>query len=75
MAAVASPAQPGSKPLLGERLTYSVQEAVQLTGLHKITIHRAIADGKLRSHLVGRRRLIDARSLRTYVGVENEPKP
>lgn len=59
-------------PSLGQRLTYSVQEAVKLTGLHKITIHRAIADGKLRSRLVGRRRLIDARSLHQYVGVENE---
>lgn len=71
MAAATSPITVHS---LGPRLTYSVQEAVKLTGLHKITIHRAIADGKLRSRLVGRRRLIDARSLHQYVGVgENEP--
>jgi len=44
-----------------------------MTGLHEITIHRAIAADKLRSKLVGRRRLIDARSLREFVGVENEP--
>lgn len=61
-------------PEIGTRLTYSVEEAAWLSGLHKITIHRAIADGKLRSHLVGRRRLIDARSFHAYIGVDqNEP--
>ncbi len=54
-----------------ERLTYTVQEAAQITGLHPITIHRAIAAEKLRSKLVGRRRLIDARCLHEFVGVEN----
>lgn len=56
-----------------ERLTYTVQEAAQITGLHPITIHRAIAAHKLRSKLVGRRRLIDARCLHEFVGVDNEP--
>lgn len=56
-----------------KRLTYSVQEAAQATGLHRITIHRAIAADKLRSKLFGRRRLIDARSLREYLGVDDEP--
>lgn len=60
-------------PDLNQRLTYTVQEAAQLTGLHKITIHRAIAADKLRSHKVGTRRLIDARSLREFVGVADEP--
>lgn len=55
------------------RLTYTVKEASAMTGLHEITIHRAIADEKLRSKLVGRRRLIDARSLHEFVGVDNEP--
>ncbi len=56
-----------------EKLTYSVKEASAMTGLHPITIHRAIAADKLRSKLVGRRRLIDARSLHEYVGVADEP--
>lgn len=55
-----------------DRLTYSIQEAAQATGLHPITIHRAIAANKLQSKLVGRRRLIDARSLREYIGVAPE---
>ena len=52
-----------------ERLTYSVKEAAEATGLHPITIHRAISANKLRSKLVGRRSLIDARSLHEFVGV------
>ena len=54
------------------RLTYSVEEAAQATGLHPITIHRAITANKLKSKLVGRRRLIDARSLHEYIGVDFE---
>ncbi|MBH1944427.1 excisionase family DNA-binding protein [Erythrobacter sp. YJ-T3-07] len=52
------------------KLTYSVKEASELTGLHQITIHRALMANKIRSKLVGRRRLIDARSLHEYLGVE-----
>lgn len=58
-----------------ERLTYSVSEAAEATGLHPITIHRAISANKLRSKLVGRRRLIDARSLHEFVGVQREGSP
>ncbi len=58
-----------------EKLTYTVKEAAQLTSLHEITIHRAIAAKKLRSSLVGRRRLIDANSLRAFVGVSDEQSP
>lgn len=52
------------------KLTYSVKEASELTGLHQITIHRALMAKKIRSKLVGRRRLIDARSLHEYLGVD-----
>lgn len=53
-------------------LTYSIAQAAKLTSLHRITIHRAIARGELKSKLVGRRRLIDARSLHEFAGVEGE---
>lgn len=53
-----------------QKLTYSVKEAAEMTGLHPITIHRAITADKIRSKLVGRRRLIDAKSLHDYIGVE-----
>lgn len=52
-----------------DRLTYTVADAAQMTGLSKVTIHRHISSGALRSRLAGRRRLIDAQSLREFVGV------
>lgn len=56
------------------QLTYSVSQAASETSLHPRTIFRLIRSGELKSKLVGRRRLIDARSLHQYVGVEeNEP--
>lgn len=51
-------------------LTLSVEEAAKLTSLSKPTINRYIASGKIKSKRVGRRRLIDARSLREFVGAE-----
>jgi excisionase family DNA binding protein len=51
------------------KLTYSVKEAAELTGLHPVTIHRHLTAHKLRSKLVGRLRLIDAHSLHEFIGV------
>ena len=51
-------------------LTYSIAQAAERTSLHKRTIYRLIKSGDLRSKLVGRRRLIDARSLHEYLGLE-----
>ena len=51
-------------------LTLSVTQASSLTSLHRATLYRAIAANKIRTKLVGRRRLIDAASLREFVGVE-----
>lgn len=54
------------------QLTYSVSQAAAETSLHPRTIFRLIRSGELKSKLVGRRRLIDARSLHQYVGVSDE---
>ncbi|HEY6814243.1 MAG TPA: helix-turn-helix domain-containing protein [Croceibacterium sp.] len=51
-------------------LTVSVDEAAKATSLSKPTINRYIASGKIKSRKVGRRRLIDAESLRKFVGAE-----
>lgn len=53
-----------------EKLTLSVSEASAATGLSVATLHRHITAGTLKSRLVGRRRLIDAASLREFVGIE-----
>lgn len=51
-------------------LTVSIDEAVKATSLSIATIHRYLASGKIKSRKVGRRRLIDAQSLREFVGAE-----
>src|SRR5436305_959395 len=57
-----------------ERLTYSIAEAVELTGLSLATVQRHLRDGRLPSVLVGRRRLIPARELEAFVtGVPDTP--
>lgn len=45
-------------------IAYRVSEAIDVSGLSRTTIYELIAAGKLKSKLVGRRRLIDAASLR-----------
>ena len=51
------------------RLCYSVREAAKLTGLSTRTINRLIANERLRSTLVGGRRLIPTEALVNMVGV------
>lgn len=60
-----------------ERLTYRVHEAVALSGLSRLTIERRIGDGTLKSHKVGRARLIEAESLKAwlYGGEKSQPEP
>lgn len=50
-------------PIPHQRLVVSVQEAIRISGLSHTTIHDKIKTGKLRSKLVGKRRLIDRQSL------------
>lgn len=50
-------------PFVG-RLTCSVAEACVVSGLGRTKIYALIAEGCLKSTAVGRRRLIDVRSLR-----------
>lgn len=50
-----------------QKLTATVDEARQMTGLGRTTLYAAIADGRLASTTVGRRRLISVASLRQLV--------
>jgi len=59
--------RPTATPSLGEVLSVSVEGAFKLTGFSKPMIYRLLNDGKLRSFKIGKRRFIDARSLREYV--------
>jgi excisionase family DNA binding protein len=53
-----------------QALTCSVQEAIALCGLSEATIYRMIRRGELRTTKLGRRRLINAASLRELVGAD-----
>ena len=48
-------------------ITYTVAKAVEASGLGARTIYRAMAEGRLASVLVGRRRLIPARALEDFL--------
>lgn len=52
-------------------LTVSISQATEMTSLHRATLYRALAAGRLKSKRVGGRRLIDAQSLREFVGVSD----
>lgn len=53
-----------------QRVTCTVPEACECTGLGKTTIFEKIADGTLDSTTVGRRRLVSVASLLRMVEVE-----
>ena len=50
-----------------EPIALSVAEAVKVSGLGKTTLYEAMAQGRLESRLVGRKRLILVRSLRRLI--------
>lgn len=54
-----------------DRLAYTVNEALEATGLGRTTLYRLIAEGKLKAIKVGERTLIPAESLRSLI--DNAP--
>lgn len=52
-----------------DRLTYTIRESQEVSGLSHMTIWRRMRDGQLKSTKVGRRRLIDAHSLHQLIGI------
>ncbi|MDR5728498.1 MAG: helix-turn-helix domain-containing protein [Terriglobia bacterium] len=55
------------EPPFAQRLTCSVAEACEATGLGRTKIYALIAEGCLKSTTVGRRRLIQVTSLQRLV--------
>ena len=53
-----------------EPISYRVEDALRVSGLGRTTIYAAMKDGRLKSRAIGRRRLIDAASLRALVSGE-----
>jgi excisionase family DNA binding protein len=57
----------GRPRLLTDRITCTIAETCGVTGLGKTTICHAIADGRLQSVKVGKRRLVVVRSLSKWL--------
>jgi excisionase family DNA binding protein len=55
----------------GQRLTCTIAEACEATGLGQTKLYELIGKGQLVTTMIGRRRLVLLRSLRTLVGVDN----
>lgn len=52
---------------MSQQLSYTVEGAVQATGLTRTRMYAAIADGSLRSFKDGRRRMISAKALEEFI--------
>jgi excisionase family DNA binding protein len=53
-----------------EPIALSVSDAVKASGLGKTTLYQAMAEGRLESRKVGRRRLVITTSLHRLIGSE-----
>jgi excisionase family DNA binding protein len=52
---------------LQDRRAYSVEEAAKLLGVSRVTIFRRLAEGRIGSIRLGRRRLIPTHALETLL--------
>lgn len=50
-----------------EPITYSVKDACRLSSIGKTRMYSLMAEGQVKSRLVGKRRLVDAASLRNLL--------
>jgi excisionase family DNA binding protein len=58
------------RTLSGDRLTYSVADVIDLTGLSRATIYRQIDAGNLTIVKIGRRTLIKREALTAFLNGE-----
>ncbi|MCA1653679.1 MAG: helix-turn-helix domain-containing protein [Sphingomicrobium sp.] len=49
------------------KITATINESREMTGLGKTTIYKAIGEGRIATTLIGRRRLVNVESLRQFV--------
>ena len=64
---VRSPAGPTTIPF-SQRLTCTIAEACEVTGLGRTKLYELIGAGRLATTTIGRRRLVLVRSLQTLLG-------
>jgi excisionase family DNA binding protein len=62
----------GARIPFTERLTCTVAEACEATGLGRTKLYELIGDGRIDTATIGRRRLVKVRSLRRLLEIEEE---
>lgn len=62
-----APAAPAGESELMERIAYSIDEVVELTGIGRTRLYEVIAAGDLRTKKLGRRTLVLASDLGTWI--------
>ncbi|WP_081493001.1 excisionase family DNA-binding protein [Bradyrhizobium yuanmingense] len=67
------PCHQGRRLPFAQRLTCTVAEACEVTGLGRTKIYELIGDGRVTTTTVGRRRLVMVQSLLALVGVNMTP--
>jgi excisionase family DNA binding protein len=55
-----------------ERLTCTIAEACEATGLGRTKLYELIGSGDVETATIGRRRLVKVRSLRRLLGMQND---
>ena len=58
---------------ISERVTCTIRQAAEATGLSRSTLYQRIADDQLLTHKIGRRRLVNVKSLLALVGADPRP--
>ena len=67
------PCHQGRRLPFAQRLTCTVAEACEVTGLGRTKIYELIGDGRVTTTTVGRRRLVIVQSLLVLVGSNKTP--
>jgi excisionase family DNA binding protein len=62
----------GASIPFGERLTCTIAEACEATGIGRTKLYELIGDGRVDTATIGRRRLVKVRSLRRLAQMEDE---
>ena len=65
--------QSSDKIAFAERPTCTIRQAAEATGLSRSSLYQRIADDQLLTHKIGRRRLVNVKSLLALVGADPRP--
>ena len=61
-----------SHNLESPKLSFTIEQAIDATGLNRSAIYRAMTTGEIRSFKVGKRRMVSARALQDYIAAKEQ---